>query len=660
MSQILNNRYSIIQKLGEGGFGDTFLAEDAQMPSRRKCVIKQLKPVTQNLQLAQLIQQRFEREAALLEDLGRHSQIPTLYAYFQEGNQFYLIQELVEGKTLSNKIAQEGLMNENAVRDFLKNILPVLNFVHNKRIVHRDIKPDNIIIRYSDGMPVLIDFGAVKESLGTIVNSQGQTANSIAIGTPGFMPSEQAAGRPVFSSDLYSIGLTAIYLLTGKFPQEFDVDPRTGEILWRQHAPHVTPVLASVLDRAIRSHAPERFASAREMLDALQSGNVYNYNSSSSSADVPPTVVGTRQPNSVPPPVSNQQPGYQTPQPQNPYQQPGYQTPQPQNPYQQPPYPVNPYQSSGLVGGGGTFNTSAPVPPEIQGWNWGAFTMPHFWLFSNQVWIGLLTWVPFVNLVMPFILGAKGNTWAWRSRTWSSLEEFKSHQRKWALAGIAGFIPVFILQCWIFTIYGQYNSIEDNSDFSSSSTPRLQTSSTPKTDSTPIASPSPTTFPSRLSPVEIGQLEAYRYETGLFSVDVPREWTLRDQTTSNQILVGWLDKNENGAIFVTVVQNSEQLSEEELGKRLKDNVASSFNSDDLTVESVASPVRQPNGSVRVTFILKSKSLNESFVGNSFIEQKSDKISIFAIFVPQAQYSELLTSINQVIGSYTFDGTAPLN
>ncbi|PSB03060.1 serine/threonine-protein kinase [Merismopedia glauca] len=670
MSQMLNNRYLIIQQLGSGGFGDTFIAEDVQIPSRRKCVIKLLKAVTQNPQLSQLIQQRFQREAALLEDLGRHSQIPTLYAYFQEASQFYLVQELIEGKTLSNKIAQEGLMNENAVRDFLKNILPVLNFVHNKRIVHRDIKPDNIIVRYSDGMPVLIDFGAVKESLGTVVNSQGQAASSIVIGTPGFMPSEQAAGRPVFSSDLYSIALTAIYLLTGKMPQELDVDPRNGEILWRQYAPHVTPVLAGVLDRAIQSHARERFASAREMLDALQSGNIYP--ASPSVGDVPPTVIGTQQANSVPPPNYNaqpsyqvpptvvptpqpqgyQQPGYPTPQPQG-YQQPGYPTPQPQG-YQQPGYPVNQYQQSGLVGGGGTFNTSAPVPAEIQGWNWGAFLMSGLWCLPNQVWIGLLSWIPYVGIPMPFILGAKGNVWAWRSRQWRSVEQFKAHQRGWAIAGIITWSSLFA----IFIILAAIGSQDGKNNNSGSS----NVSTTENSSPTPQASisPNPSISGDRETlPVEIGQLEAYRYKTGLFSLDIPQGWTLKEQSTSQQIFVGWQDKNENGAIFVIVGQNAEKLTDEGLGNKLKDYINSSFNTDGLKVESTDLPVKQPNGSVRVSFALRDKSLNVLLTGNGFIEQENNKLSYFLVFVPQSQYSKLLPSINMVIASYTLYGAAPL-
>ena len=272
---ILNNRYQVIRVLGAGGFGETFLAEDTQMPSGRRCVIKRLKPVADNPQIYQLVQERFQREAAILEELGDSSnQIPRLYAYFRDNTEFYLVQEYIEGQTLTQKLEQQGRLSESSVKEILIDILPVLDYVHSKRIVHRDIKPDNIIIRNSDGKPVLIDFGAVKETMGTVITASGNSSNSIVIGTPGFMPSEQNAGRPMFASDLYSLGLTAIYLLTGKIPQELPTDFATGEILWRQFALSVTPSFAAVLDKAIQSHARDRYSSAREMLQALQAGAI--------------------------------------------------------------------------------------------------------------------------------------------------------------------------------------------------------------------------------------------------------------------------------------------------------------------------------------------------------------------------------------------------
>ncbi len=264
---LINNRYQVIRPLGEGGFGHAYLAEDIQMPSRRKCVIKQLKPITTSPEVYRVVQDRFQREAAILEQLGEnHPQIPRLYAYFTEAQKFYLVQAWIEGETLEEMAVPQP---ESTVINILASLLPVLDFIHKRGIIHRDLKPDNIILRSGTKQPVLIDFGAVRETMGTVVNSHNHPTSSIIIGTPGYMSSEQAAGRPIPSSDLYSLGLTAIYLLTGQMPQTLQLDPQTGELVWQQSAAHVSVGLRAILDRAVRSHPRDRYSTASEMLQAL-------------------------------------------------------------------------------------------------------------------------------------------------------------------------------------------------------------------------------------------------------------------------------------------------------------------------------------------------------------------------------------------------------
>jgi serine/threonine-protein kinase len=265
MSKLLNNRYQMTAPLGKGGFGITFVAEDTFLPSRRPCVIKQLRPATKNPELYEEIKRRFEREAAILEDLSNGTNfIPKLYAYFTEDNNFYLVQELIEGINLEQKVQREGVLPPSEVVQILIDVLGILQYIHKKGIIHRDIKPPNIMLRKADNKPVLIDFGAVKEVLG-----HGTNAASMVIGSLGYMPMEQGMGRPIFSSDLYSLAMTALYLLSGKEPQDFNSDPQSGKILWRDQFPDLPSSLVETLDKALEPYPRDRFASAEAMLRGL-------------------------------------------------------------------------------------------------------------------------------------------------------------------------------------------------------------------------------------------------------------------------------------------------------------------------------------------------------------------------------------------------------
>ena len=265
------NLYPIIKQLGNGGFGKTYLATNTLMPSRPYCVVKQLIPTSTDPQLQTLIQERFQQEARVLESLGEQSSgtIPKLYAYFMEEGEFYLVQEYISGQTLLDRVRSQGLFSEIQVRQMLTDILPTLTYVHSRGMVHRDIKPDNIMLREDTGKPVLIDFGAVKETMSTVTTQSGNTGRSIVIGTPGFMPAEQVSGRPMFVSDIYALGLTAVYLLTGKMPNEMEADPSTGNINWQAYAPNVSPQLATVLNTSIHPIPNARYGNAQEMLQAI-------------------------------------------------------------------------------------------------------------------------------------------------------------------------------------------------------------------------------------------------------------------------------------------------------------------------------------------------------------------------------------------------------
>ena len=274
---LLKDRYRILDTLGRGGFGETYLVEDMHLPSKRKCVLKQLNPIVKQPEIPAWMKERFQREAAILEELGEaNNQIPRLYAYFTEQGKFYLVQEWIEGETLAAKHQAEGNLESWQVQKILVQLLPVLDYLHQRRIVHRDLKPENIILRQSDHLPVLIDFGAVKQAMSTTANHNNSSSLSMSIGTPGYMSSEQAAGRPGYSSDLYSLGLTAIFLLTGKAPQDLETDCHTGEIIWQEYATNLPSKLVTVLDKAIKFHPRERFNSAAEMLSALKNPHESN------------------------------------------------------------------------------------------------------------------------------------------------------------------------------------------------------------------------------------------------------------------------------------------------------------------------------------------------------------------------------------------------
>ncbi len=275
--QLLDKRYKILQPLGQGGFGQTYLAEDTKKPSQPKCVVKhlQVQPPSPGVTIPTAVldkaKELFYQEAQILEKLGKHDQIPELFTYIEENNEFYLVQQLIDGKPLSKEIIPGQKISETEVISLLTDTLTVLAFVHQKKVIHRDIKPANLMRRQDDGKIVLIDFGAVKEIPGLSANPQGAT-RTIAIGTPGYMPNEQAIGQPQFSSDVYAVGIIAIQALTGLNPDPqaggLPQDSNTGEISWR-HLATVSDNLANIIDKMVLQDHNLRYADAGAALKAI-------------------------------------------------------------------------------------------------------------------------------------------------------------------------------------------------------------------------------------------------------------------------------------------------------------------------------------------------------------------------------------------------------
>ncbi|GAB4287924.1 MAG: hypothetical protein Fur0025_21830 [Oscillatoriaceae cyanobacterium] len=245
--------------------GRTFLGVDEDRLNAQ-CAIKQFLPQFQGAALAKA-KELFHREAVQLFDLGEHPQIPTLYATFEQDHHLYLVQEFIPGQNLLQELYQNGSMRETQIREFLLNMLPVLQFIHDRGAIHRDIKPENIL-RRPDGKLVLVDFGVAKQGSATALAKPGTTA-----GTQGYAPMEQLRGGQAYpASDIYSLGVTCIQLLTKTPPDEL-YDSLRGQWIWREQLAKqgvkVSPQLEQILDKMLQESVKLRYQTAAEVLQDL-------------------------------------------------------------------------------------------------------------------------------------------------------------------------------------------------------------------------------------------------------------------------------------------------------------------------------------------------------------------------------------------------------
>jgi len=264
--KILGSRYQVIEYIAEGGFGRTYLAQDTQLPDKDLCVVKQLSPTFNAPKLLEIARRLFKTEATALHSLGHHPQIPELLAYFEETGNFYLVQQYIQGQTLDKELAEDSLWSSAKAIALLRDCLNVLQFIHDKGVIHRDLKPANLIRRHKDNKIVLVDFGTVKN----ILQGQPELAQlTVAVGTQGYMPIEQARGKPRSTSDIYALGIICIQALTGINPLNLEEDG-DGEIVW-SHLVKTEPELKRILMKMTRYKAQDRYQSAREVLNALDS-----------------------------------------------------------------------------------------------------------------------------------------------------------------------------------------------------------------------------------------------------------------------------------------------------------------------------------------------------------------------------------------------------
>lgn len=275
IGQLLTGRYLILEKLGAGGFSETYLARDKYLPHHPLCVVKRLKLPLDTSISYETVQQWFELEARLLEKLGQHhNQIPTLLAYCQEDEEVYLVQEYIEGEQLGDWLAHGHRLTAKGAIALLTELLPLLDYLQSHHVIHRDITPCNLIRRRRDGRIVLIDFGAAYVLPDGCLSqgSEHEDISPLTVGTLGYMPDEQQQGMAHISSDLYALGMVVIHLLTGVHPSQLELDPISGERDWHRYLKQksIAPKLIALLDRMIHTHVRDRYQQAQDVLADLQ------------------------------------------------------------------------------------------------------------------------------------------------------------------------------------------------------------------------------------------------------------------------------------------------------------------------------------------------------------------------------------------------------
>ncbi len=272
IGKVLQERYQIVQSLGAGVFGQTYISVDIEHPHNPKRVVKQLKVTSSQPSYLQDLRLRFLTETRTLKHLGHHKQIPQLISCFEENERFYLVQEFIEGHSLSTELPvnknPDFFWSENAVVRFLADVLNVLQYVHSQGVIHCDVKPENLIRRTKDGKLVLIDFGSIQPvDFGA---DEVLPIYSIPVTSLGYIPPEQFIGKTQPNSDIYALGMIAIQALTGLTPLQLKKHPSSNETLWRSRDTAVSDYVAAIISKMIRYDCQERFQTAADVLEILQ------------------------------------------------------------------------------------------------------------------------------------------------------------------------------------------------------------------------------------------------------------------------------------------------------------------------------------------------------------------------------------------------------
>lgn len=296
--KLICGRYQMVQIINQGMFCQTYIARDITIADYPTCVVKHFLPSDRIALPVKTRRRLFTREVEALTKLDKYEYVPHLLNHFEHNQEFYLVQEFIKGNSLAAELQPGKRWSETQVIQLLQEVLGILIFVHARGLIHRDVKPSNIMRRKQDNRLVLIDFGAVKPLWNELLKNQQNAekftscdSTTIAIGTPGYMPYEQHQGRPVPSSDIYALGMIGIQALTGVYPTKLPEDPNTSEVIW-QHLVNIDTRLSSVINKMVCYHSNNRYKSATEALAALtQLSNLYSLTQSNAalpSANVTP------------------------------------------------------------------------------------------------------------------------------------------------------------------------------------------------------------------------------------------------------------------------------------------------------------------------------------------------------------------------------------
>lgn len=307
---LLGGRYQYIQGLNSHPAGRTFLAADIHYPGHPKCVIRQLRLPTRNPMTREFILSLLRKKVAVLEEIGKHPQIPSTFAAFDAGQNFFIVQEYIPGRSLRDEIAPGNPWSSARVLALLRDVLPVIDFAHHHGMVHGNLKPSKIIRHRTDNHWALLDFGAIRSISQNISNKESLgSADDIAPATRIYLSPEQFSQKSAQPrSDYFALGMIAVQLLTGLAPEDLPTaqQPDHPEIIAAllEKVPGLEQSMATLIKRMVHTQADQRHHTVDEMLGemphAASNGAVVDVSSPASPAPNQPESTPTVAPSSKP------------------------------------------------------------------------------------------------------------------------------------------------------------------------------------------------------------------------------------------------------------------------------------------------------------------------------------------------------------------------